>query len=147
MPGVVAASSGGGGGFFGVVGRSPSAPISGKPAPTPSSPRRLLVTAPFPGRGVAAGGLGGGAFGLELSGAEVRSWRTFEERRWRLTRALSDSGGLVLIRGLAEMTPEELVEFSRAVGDDVERNPGISSKFLIAGWPEIQVIGERPRDP
>jgi hypothetical protein len=34
------------------------------------------------------------------------------------------------------------VELSRAVGDgEVERNPGVDARFLIPGWPEVQVIG------
>ena len=84
--------------------------------------------------------LGEGSFGVVLSGADVRSW-TFDERRRRLTQALQDSDGLVLIRGMTDLGPQEMVELSRAVGDEVERNPGVDERFLIPGWPEVQVIG------
>ena len=82
---------------------------------------------------------GNGSFGVVLSGADVRSW-TFDERRRRLTRALQDSDGLVLIRGMTDLGPQEMVELSRAVGDEVEQ-PGVDERFLIPGWPEVQVIG------
>ena len=56
----------------------------------------------------------------------------------RLSSALRESNGLVLVRGLHGLTPEELVEVSRALGA-VESNPGVNSRFLIPGWPEVQV--------
>lgn len=87
-------------------------------------------------------GLTPSGLGVELSGVDVRSW-TFEERRANITRALRDSNGLVLVRGMKGMTPREMVELSRAVGDgEVERNPGVDPKYLIDDWPEVQRIGE-----
>jgi hypothetical protein len=59
-----------------------------------------------------------GDFGLELSAAELCSWSP-EERAARLRAALRESSGLVLVRGMHQLTPGDLVEISRALGEVV----------------------------
>ena len=76
-----------------------------------------------------------------VDGAALRA-ASHDERRAMLLGALRASRGVVLIRGgLADLSPSELVAFSRAVGDDVERNPGVATRFLLPDHPEIQRIG------
>ena len=76
----------------------------------------------------------------EIPGDALRSW-TFEERRANLAAALDEGNGLVIVRGLHDLTPAELVDISRSVGPDVERNPGVDPRYLVPDWPEVQVIG------
>ena len=76
----------------------------------------------------------------EIPGDALRSW-TFEERRANLAAALDEGNGLVIVRGLHDLTPAELVDISRCVGPDVERNPGVDPRYLVPDWPEVQVIG------
>lgn len=63
------------------------------------------------------------------------------ERRAVLREALERGSGLVLVPNLAGISPRTLVELSYAVGDVVEKNPGVAPEYLIPNVPEVQVIG------
>ena len=63
------------------------------------------------------------------------------ERRAVLREALERGSGLVLVPNLANISPRTLVELSYAVGDVVEKNPGVAPEYLIPNVPEVQVIG------
>ena len=63
------------------------------------------------------------------------------ERRAVLREALERGSGLVIVPNLANISPDTLVELSYAVGDVVEKNPGVAPEYLIPNVPEVQVIG------
>ena len=79
-------------------------------------------------------------FGRVMDGRDLLSM-PFAERRAILRRALDEGSGLVIVPNLANISPTTLVELSHAVGDVVEKNPGVAPEYLIPNVPEVQVIG------
>ena len=79
-------------------------------------------------------------FGRVMDGRDLLSM-PFAERRAILRRALDEGSGLVIVPNLTNISPTTLVELSHAVGDVVEKNPGVAPEYLIPNVPEVQVIG------
>lgn len=82
-------------------------------------------------------------FGVEIHGVSVEDLDT--EQKGLLLHEYHESGGLLLIRGQASLSPKELCEFARIFGD-IESNDKYDSAFLVPGLPEVLRIGNAMED-
>lgn len=78
-------------------------------------------------------------FGWELEGCGLAISRA------ELIDAFHESGGLLLIRDQAHVSPETLAEFAASFGE-LEKNEKYDPEFLLPGHPEILRIGNLQRD-
>ena len=128
------------------VAPSPAA-VAPLPPPTRARHRRVTPTraSPISVRSTAAASslvapVPDSNFGRVVDGPALLSL-PHAERRAVLREALERGSGLVIVPNLANISPDTLVELSYAVGDVVEKNPGVAPEYLIPNVPEVQVIG------
>jgi hypothetical protein len=82
----------------------------------------------------------GNQFGAEVTGVSLRYGEISTEEVERIKAAFYDSGGLLLVRGQPDISPDDLLQFARNFGD-LEMNDKYDRRFLMPDRDEILRVG------